>query len=233
MKTILYPMCLCLFIFSGVNAQTKNKYALEAKDFISKREQLSDAPIIDVRTAKEFSAGHLKDAKNYDFSASNFQQQIATIDKAKPVFVYCLSGARSASAAAQMRAKGFSEVYELQGGLMKWRSQGLPEVGEKSKNLGLNLTQFQNLLNTDKLVLVDFYADWCAPCKKMEPYLKEIATDMEAKVVVLRINADDSKELCKQLGVSALPVLQLYKNQNMVWSNMGFIEKEAVLKQLN
>jgi thioredoxin len=92
--------------------------------------------------------------------------------------------------------------------------------------------QFDALLSSDKLVLIDFYADWCAPCKKMKPYLDEISRDMADKVVVIRINADDNQALCKELKIDALPVLQLYKNKTLSWTNAGFIEKAEVVKQL-
>jgi thioredoxin len=92
--------------------------------------------------------------------------------------------------------------------------------------------QFDALLLSDKLVLIDFYADWCAPCKKMKPYLDEISNDMADKVVVIRINADDNQSLCKDLKIDALPVLHLYKNKTPIWTNTGFIEKAEVVKQL-
>jgi len=55
---------------------------------------------------------------------------------------------------------------------------------------------------------------------------------MANKVVVIRINADDNQALCKKLKIDALPVLQLYKNKTLTWTNTGFIEKAEVLKQL-
>ena len=66
----------------------------------------------------------------------------------------------------------------------------------------------------------------------MEPYLKEIATTMADKVVLVRINADDNQELCKELNIDALPVLHLYKNNSLAWKNLGYISKEDVLKKL-
>jgi thioredoxin-like negative regulator of GroEL len=66
----------------------------------------------------------------------------------------------------------------------------------------------------------------------MKPYLEEISNDMADKVVVIRINADDNKALCKELKIDALPVLQLYKNKTLSWTNTGFIEKAEVVKQL-
>ena len=81
-------------------------------------------------------------------------------------------------------------------------------------------------------MLVDFYADWCGPCKKMKPYLEEIASDMKDKVMVVRINADDNQGLCKELKIDALPVLQLYKNKTLSWNYSGFIGKDSVVIQL-
>jgi thioredoxin len=132
-----------------------------------------------------------------------------------------------------MKSQGFKEVYELNGGMMKWRAASLPETTDKAlASTGMSKQQFDNLLVTDKLVLIDYYADWCAPCKKMKPYLDEISRDMADKVVVIRINADENQALCKELKIDALPVLHIYKNKALIWNNTGFIEKEEVVKQL-
>jgi thioredoxin len=96
----------------------------------------------------------------------------------------------------------------------------------------MTLADFTKLTNSNKIVLVDFYADWCGPCKKMKPYLEEISKDMADKVEVVRINSDDNQELCKLLNIDALPTLQVYKKNKMTWSNIGFIEKAEVVKQL-
>jgi thioredoxin len=132
-----------------------------------------------------------------------------------------------------MRSDGFTQVYEMDGGIMKWRGANLPETTDNAVvSNGMSKQQFDALLISDKLVLIDFYADWCAPCNKMKPYLEEISNDMADKVVVIRINADDNKALCKELKIDALPVLQLYKNKTLSWTNTGFIEKAEVVKQL-
>ena len=206
---------------------------LSATEFSEKIKELPSAPIVDVRTPQEFSKGHLQNALNYNWNGSDFQKQISTLDKSKPVFVYCLSGGRSSSAANQMRSDGFKEVYELNGGIMKWRAANLPETtANTTASTGMSKQQFETLTNSDKLVLIDFYADWCAPCKKMKPYLDEISKEMADKVVVIRINADDNQQLCKELKLDTLPVLQLYKNKTMTWTNTGYISKDDVLKHL-
>ena len=212
------------------NANRKKR----ANEFAEKIKDMPTSKIVDVRTPDEFSKGHLENALNYDWNGNEFDKQIAPLDKSKPVFVYCLSGGRSSSAASKMRSEGFKTVYELDGGIMKWRGANLPETTDNTVvSSGMTRQQFDALLNSDKLVLMDFYADWCAPCKKMKPYLDEISKDMANNVVVIRINADDNQALCKELKIDALPVLQLYKNKIMTWTNIGFIDKSEVVKQLH
>ena len=230
-----FSIILAAILFNSCsNGQTQGtKTNLSATEFADKIKELPTATIIDVRTPDEFSKGHLANANNYDWNGNEFDKQIAPLDKSKPVFVYCLSGGRSSSAANKMRSDGFKEVYELSGGIMKWRSANLPETTDNAVvSNGMSKQQFDALLSSDKLVLIDFYADWCAPCKKMKPYLDEISRDMADKVVVIRINADDNQALCKELKIDALPVLQLYKNKTLSWTNAGFIEKAEVVKQL-
>lgn len=234
-RYLIILLTATIFTFSCCSygqTQTSNTN-LNATEFAEKIKELPSAPILDVRTPDEFSKGHLKNAFNYNWNGTDFEKQISKLDKSKPVFVYCLSGGRSSSAANQMRSEGFSQVYELSGGIMKWRAANLPETtNTTTSSTGMSKQQFEELTSSNKLILIDFYADWCAPCKKMKPYLDEISKDMADKVVVIRINADDNQQLCKELKIDALPVLQLYKNKIMTWTNTGYISKKDVLKQI-
>ncbi len=227
MKNLLFILLsILLFACSG-----QSQWKLPAKEFNEKLKAMPDAPLIDVRTREEYNKGHLAKSLNYDWYGNNFNEQVGVLDKSKPVFVYCLKGQRSADAAAMMRKNGFKEVYEMEGGILKWREANLPEVSDQLP-IGMTMDQFNELLNTDKLVLVDYYADWCGPCRKMKPYLEEIGTAMSDKVRVVRINVDDNQKLVKELKVFDLPVLQLYKNKQVVWQHAEYIGKEEVLKQL-
>jgi thioredoxin len=234
MKKLLSIALVAILFNSCSSGQTNGiKTNLSATEFADKIKELPTATLIDVRTPDEFSKGHLANANNYDWNGTEFDNQIAPLDKSEPVFVYCLSGGRSSSAANKMRSDGFTQVYEMDGGIMKWRGANLPETTDNAVvSNGMSKQQFDALLISDKLVLIDFYADWCAPCNKMKPYLEEISNDMADKVVVIRINADDNKALCKELKIDALPVLQLYKNKTLSWTNTGFIKKAEVVKQL-
>jgi rhodanese-related sulfurtransferase len=80
--------------------------------------------LVDVRTPEELPEGIIGGARNIDFTASDFSQNISVLDKDRPYFVYCKSGKRSASAVAQMKEMGFKDLYTLEGGLINWKAQG-------------------------------------------------------------------------------------------------------------
>ena len=231
-KSILL-VCAAFLLNSCTSAQNTTKTTtLNSTEFSKKISSTADAVVLDVRTPGEFEKGHLQNAINIDWNGDKFDSQLATLDKTKPVYVYCLSGGRSKSAADKMRKSGFENVIELSGGIIDWRANSLPEVKLKSSANSMSLKEYEVLITSDKLVLVDFYADWCAPCKKMEPYLNKIAAEMANGIKVVRIDADAHAELCKTLKVSALPVLKLYKNNKVVWENEGYIDEASVRKQL-
>lgn len=82
--------------------------------------------VVDVRTLREFAAGHLKGARNIDFTAPDFAQRIGELDRGKPVAVHCQSGKRSAAAVVKMREMGFELLYDLEGGAAAWQRAGKP-----------------------------------------------------------------------------------------------------------
>ncbi|MEJ5994497.1 thioredoxin domain-containing protein [Pedobacter sp. Du54] len=217
------------------NAQTKSiPTSISAIEFAEQLKTDNTIQLLDVRTPAEFKNGHIENAINASIGGGDFETQIATLNKSRPVFVYCLSGPRSSAAAKQLRDAGFKNVVEMHGGMMEWRSKNLPETKAATavNTMGISLTQYEALLKSDKLVLVDFYADWCSPCKEMKPYLDKIAIDMADQVIIVRIDADANAALCKTLKIDALPVLKLYKNAKMIWDNLGFIDEASVRKQL-
>jgi thioredoxin 1 len=222
------------FLLGGCDKKSEQNSTFSAKDFAEKIQNTYNATIIDVRTPEEFENGHLINAQNIDWNGDDFSAKVNAFDKTKPVFVYCLSGGRSASAANQMRSEGFKEVYELDGGIMAWRNDNLPESNSnKATSFALTDKAFQDTLNTHKVVLVDVYADWCGPCKKMKPFIDEITKEQAGKVTVIRIDADQNPELCQNLNIEALPTLLLYKNKSLVWSNVGFMDKAGISKALS
>ncbi|HOZ85461.1 MAG TPA: thioredoxin domain-containing protein [Niabella sp.] len=231
MKKILsYLLLSVVAILSGnANSHAQETYfKLDAQSFGDKIKTTPAAVILDVRTPGEFEKGHLKDAVNFNWNDENFSSRVDKMDKSEPVFVYCLSGGRSAAAAKAMREMGFKQVYEMVGGMLKWRAAKLPETADvKAKTEGMTLAQFNTLVQSDKFVLVDFYADWCVPCKKMKPYLDEIAAEKK-QIKIIRIDIDAHASLSRALKIESLPVLHFYKNKKLAWQNAGYINKKGI-----
>lgn len=84
--------------------------------------------LVDVRTQAEYQVNHIKKSQNICVTNKDFKEKIAKLDKKKPVYVYCGKGGRSAKAAEILKEMGFVEVYDLQGGLQNWNSNGLETV---------------------------------------------------------------------------------------------------------
>ena len=230
-KFTLIPVFVLLLSSCGMSQSEKT--VLKPKAFQEKIAATENATILDVRTTEEFAGGHLENARNIDWTSDGFDAKIANLDKSNPYFVYCLSGGRSAAAAQHMRELGFKEVYEMDGGMMKWRSVGLPEVmGTAAPKTGMTTEEYQQLITDEKIVLVDFYAEWCGPCKKMKPSLDEISKEMQETVKIVRIDVDQNPELAKALKIDALPTIHIYKNQQISWSQVGYAEKETLVEQL-
>jgi rhodanese-related sulfurtransferase len=84
---------------------------------------LGKVQLVDVRTPEEFLAGHIDKAKNINFNDPNFKQTIATsLNKNKPVAIYCRSGRRSAAALIILKEMGFKDIYDLEGGFLNWQA---------------------------------------------------------------------------------------------------------------
>jgi rhodanese-related sulfurtransferase len=100
---------------------------LSVSEFSSK---VTEAGIItlDVRTPGEFNEGHIEGAQLIDFQSGNFESEIATLDKSKTYAVYCRSGSRSGQAVKIMSDAGFTNIYNLDGGVIDWANAGLPLV---------------------------------------------------------------------------------------------------------
>lgn len=215
------------------NENKSNSNLISANDFNKMIRNDKSAIIIDVRTPEEFNKGHLRNSLNVNWFDENFDENLKIFNKNLPVFVYCLSGGRSSKANEKIQSLGFKNVYELDGGILEWRKNKLPEalLNNNYEN-SLTVDDFNVFIETEKIVLVDYYANWCAPCKIMEPYLDEILNEYSENLNLVRINYDDNLPLVRSLEVYGLPVLQIYKDKNLLWSHVGFIEKSSVEKEI-
>lgn len=113
---------LCAFPFIAASQENKNVSTVTGEAFadILKKDGIQ---IIDVRSAGEYERGHIPGAVNMNVSDSGFSDRIKSLDKIKPLAVYCGSGGRSRKAVKIFSENGFSEIYELKGGLPNWNGQ--------------------------------------------------------------------------------------------------------------
>lgn len=233
MKLIKSIILITAFIVASCNGQADKKIeVLAPKNFSEKITLTTNAQILDVRTPEEFSEEHIDNAANVNWKDSDFETKALEYDKSKPVFVYCLSGGRSKKAAEKLNELGFATVYELEGGIMKWNSEGFGKPLEKV--VGMSKADYQKLIKSNKKVLVDFYAEWCEPCKKMAPYLTKMEQDSTADIVIVRIDVDKNKTLATQMKIDQLPTLILYNpnSKEEQWRNFGYISELDLKKQL-
>jgi thioredoxin 1 len=88
----------------------------------------------------------------------------------------------------------------------------------------------QEVLKSDKLVLIDFYADWCGPCKALAPTLEKFAEDNKDKVKVVKVNVDDSPNLSAAFGIRSIPTLVTMKDNQALYGAVGNLPREALDK---
>ena len=219
------------FVVLSCNGQnSKEIKTIDSKAFAEKMAATPNPQILDVRTPEEFTSDHIDNAKNINWLGTTFVSDVEKLDKSRPVFVYCKSGGRSQKAAEKLNELGFKTIYQLDGGILKWDAAGYSKPSDKI--IGLSTAEYNKLLNSDKKVLINFYAEWCAPCKKMAPYVLQMQKDLADKVVIIRLDADKNKTLISEMKISELPTLLLYENATVKWKHSGFISENDLKKQL-
>jgi thioredoxin 1 len=89
------------------------------------------------------------------------------------------------------------------------------------------------VLKSDKLVIADFWAEWCGPCKMIAPLLDEIAKELPGKVRIVKVNVDEEQQLAQQYGIYNIPTLIFFKGGQVVESVMGTQAKKVLVEKIN
>ncbi len=91
---------------------------------------------------------------------------------------------------------------------------------------------FKTLIQDTRPVLVDFYADWCGPCKMLAPILKEVASELGDQARVIKIDVDKNQELAAQYQVRGVPTLILFRDGEQLWRTSGLMQKQDLLSKI-
>jgi thioredoxin 1 len=90
-------------------------------------------------------------------------------------------------------------------------------------------TSFENIINSDKAVLVDFFATWCGPCKILGPILKDVKDELGDKIAIIKIDVDKNQQLAAQYQVKGVPTMLLFQNGKQVWRQSGVLQKKDII----
>ncbi|RTY96027.1 thioredoxin [Flavobacterium sp. GT3R68] len=91
------------------------------------------------------------------------------------------------------------------------------------------MNTFSDLINRDKLVLVDFFATWCGPCKALTPILKEVKVEFGDNISIIKIDVDKNEALASQFQVRGIPTMLLFRNGKQLWRQSGVLSKNDLV----
>jgi thioredoxin 1 len=94
-------------------------------------------------------------------------------------------------------------------------------------------TSFDGLLESEKLIIVDFWATWCGPCRMLSPLLDEVEGEMSDKVTVVKVNVDDADEIAMRYRIMSIPTLLFFKNGQIVDKTVGAMPKSTLVDKIN
>jgi thioredoxin 1 len=89
---------------------------------------------------------------------------------------------------------------------------------------------FQDIINSDKPVLIDFYATWCGPCQTLGPILKQVKESLGDRVSIIKVDVDKNQELAAMQQVRGVPTMMLFQNGKQVWRQSGVLSKEEIIQ---
>ena len=92
---------------------------------------------------------------------------------------------------------------------------------------------FNEIINKDSIVLVDFFAEWCGPCKMMAPILEDVKKQMKDEVTILKVDVDKNQAIAQKLQIRGVPTLVMYKSGKQLWRQSGVVQSSDLLQIIN
>jgi thioredoxin 1 len=102
-----------------------------------------------------------------------------------------------------------------------------------AKAIEITDANFEEVLKSDKPVLVDFWAEWCGPCKMIGPIVEELAGDYEGKAVIGKVDVDSNPSVAQALGIRSIPTLMFFKDGKLVDKQIGAVPKVILSQKLD
>ena len=101
-----------------------------------------------------------------------------------------------------------------------------------SKPVEITDSNFEKIINSDKPVLVDFWAEWCGPCKMIGPLVEELASEFEGKAIIGKVDVDTNPEVSAKFGIRSIPTLLVFKNGEIVDKQVGAVPKSVLTEKI-
>ncbi len=225
---ILISLVMAAFLTFAQNSEIKEVNPAQFKQLIKK----PGGVLLDVRTQNEFKNGHIANSGQLNFYAFDFRKKLLMLPKDEPIYLYCNTGWRSEKAAKILVENGYSNVYNLEHGIMDWELQNLPvavdpdAIPDTENKMGYEeLTRY---IESGKPVFIDFYAPWCGPCRQMMPMMDSLKTEYHGKMNIVKVNVDASKKLVKEMKIQSVPYLALYEKGELLYSKNGAVTRNEL-----
>ncbi|MFN5225137.1 MAG: thioredoxin domain-containing protein [Bacteroidota bacterium] len=226
-----YKYIMTLLALTWMGSLSAQYGLMKAQQF---QQQLSTGQyqLLDVRTAGEYKQMHLAKALQADWTKpEEFAERVKYLDKNKPILIYCASGGRSGLAGQWLVQQGFTKVDNLEGGIIAWNQAGFPTISDAGLR-SMTMEEYRRIIVSAPVVLIDFGAEWCPPCKKMEPVLADLQKDLNGKFMLVKVDGGKDTEVMLANQVSALPVFIVYKNGKETFRKQGVLDKQTLRKYL-
>ncbi len=219
---------LITFLTFAQNAKIKEVNPVQFEQLIKK----PGGVLLDVRTQSEFKNGHISNSGQLNYYAFNFRKKILLLPRDEPIYLYCNTGYRSKKAAKILVENGYKNVYNLEHGIMDWELKNLPVVvdpdAKPDTDNKMDFAEYTKLIQSKEPVFIDFYAPWCGPCRKMMPMMDSLKVEYHEKINIVKVNADASKKLIKELQLVGVPYLVLYENGKLLYSKNGAVTRGEI-----
>lgn len=92
---------------------------------------------------------------------------------------------------------------------------------------------FNEIINKDSIVLVDFFAEWCGPCKMMAPILEDVKNQLKDQITILKVDVDKNQAIAQKLQVRGVPTLVMYKSGKQLWRQSGVVQSSDLIQIIN